>query len=226
MVRVLIYPKGKTLLARNSNIDKNGYTFSQDEGRVPIATRNIRSYLSIEIMRTLSQEDAERFIVESPEVERLRTCSKFYSAGPHVAGDLQHAERIRDLWRSYAIPTELTRYDVLQNFRRHTALSFHGDDGSITYEASLVEDEVAEDPMSSPQNGLPAFFGFSAHGKVCGELVYANFGMLSDFRLLESRGTSVKGKIVICKYSKVFRGLKVRAAEQFGAIGVILYNDP
>ncbi len=177
-------------------------------------------------MHSLSQEDAERLIIETPEVERLRSCSKLYSAQPHLAGDLRHAERIRDLWRSYGILTELVRYDVLQNFPRQSALSLHREDGSTAFDASLVEDEVAEDPTSSPQNGLPAFFGFGAHGTARGELVYANFGMLSDFQLLEARGVSVKGKIVICKYSKVFRGLKIRAAERFGAIGVIIYNDP
>ncbi|OTA62883.1 Zn-dependent exopeptidase [Hypoxylon sp. EC38] len=177
-------------------------------------------------MRALSQEDAERLIVDIPEIETMRAWSKLYSAKPHLAGDLEHAERIRDLWRSYGIPTELKRYDVLQNFPRHSALKLHREDGSIAFNASLVEDEVAEDPTSSPQNGLPAFFGFGAHGTVHSELVYANFGTLSDFQLLESRGISLNGKIVICKYSKVFRGLKVRAAERFGAIGVILYNDP
>ncbi|KAI2464108.1 Zn-dependent exopeptidase [Annulohypoxylon bovei var. microspora] len=177
-------------------------------------------------MRALSQEDAERFIVEAPEVERLRSCSKLYSAKPHLAGDLQHAERIRDLWRSYGIPTELVRYDVLQNFPRYSALSLHCEDGSVAFNASLIEDEVAEDPTSAPQNGLPAFFGFGAHGTVSAKLVYANFGTLSDFQLLESKGISVEGNIVICKYSKVFRGLKVRAAEKFGAIGVIIYSDP
>ncbi|KAI1442013.1 Zn-dependent exopeptidase [Annulohypoxylon stygium] len=177
-------------------------------------------------MRALSQEDAEWLIVEIPEVERLRSYSKEYSARPHLAGDLQHAERIRDLWRSYGIPTELVRYDVLQNFPKHSALSLHHEDGSVAFDASLIEDKLAEDPTSDPQNGLPAFFGFGAHGTVSGSLVYANFGTLSDFQLLESKGISVKDKIVICKYSKVFRGLKVRAAEQFGAIGVIIYNDP
>ncbi|KAI0899544.1 Zn-dependent exopeptidase [Annulohypoxylon nitens] len=177
-------------------------------------------------MRALSQEDAERLIVEIPEVERLRSCSKEYSAKPHLAGDLQHAEHIRDLWRSYGIPTELVRYDVLQNFPKLSALSLHHEDGSVAFDASLTEDELAEDPTSDPRNGLPAFFGFGAHGTASAKLVYANFGTLSDFRLLESKGISVKGKIVICKYSKVFRGLKVRAAEQFGAIGVIIYNDP
>ncbi|KAL7622757.1 Vacuolar protein sorting-associated protein 70 [Parahypoxylon ruwenzoriense] len=173
-------------------------------------------------MRALSQEDAEKLIVKIPDAERLRSCSKLHSAKPHLAGDLQHAESIRDLWRSYGIPTEAARYDVLQNFPRHSELSLYQEDDSIAFKASLVEDEVAEDPTSSPQNRLPAFFGFGAHGTVYGELIYANFGMLSDFQLLESRGIAVKGKIVICKYSKVFRGLKVRAAEKFDAIGVIL----
>ncbi|KAI1390251.1 Zn-dependent exopeptidase [Hypoxylon trugodes] len=178
-------------------------------------------------MRILSQEDAERLIVEIPEIEKLRSCSKSYSAKPHLAGDLQHAERIRDLWRSYGISTELVRYDVLQNFPKHSALSLHEENAdSVAFSASLKEDEVPEDPTSSPENGLPSFFGFGANGTVHAELVYANFGMLSDFQLLESRGISVKGKVVICKYSKVFRGLKVRAAEKFGAIGVIIYNDP
>ncbi|XXH01969.1 Vacuolar protein sorting-associated protein 70 [Hypoxylon texense] len=177
-------------------------------------------------MRTLSQEDAERLIVRTPSAERLRSHSKLYSAKPHLAGDLQHAERIRDLWRSYGIPTELTRYDVLQNFPTRSALRLYHEGGTTAFDASLVEDEVPEDPTSAPENGLPAFFGFGAHGTAHSELVYANFGTLADFRLLESRGVSVRGKIVLCKYGKVFRGLKVRAAEQFGAVGVIIYSDP
>lgn len=174
----------------------------------------------------VAQKEAEQFMVETPETENLRHWSKEYSAEPHLAGDLAHAERIRDLWRSYGIPTELEEYEVLQNFPTSQTLQLLTPDGRVSFEASLTEDEVPEDPTSSPQNGLPSFHGFSANGEVCAELVYANFGELKDFELLESNGISVKGKIVICKYAKVFRGLKIRAAEQFGAAAVILYNDP
>lgn len=165
-------------------------------------------------------------MLETPTTANLRHWSKEYSAEPHLAGDLAHATRIRDLWRSYGIPTELEQYDVLQNFPVSQSLQLLDSDGKATFEASLTEDEVPEDPSSSPKNGLPAFHGFSANGEACAELVYANFGELRDFELLESKGISVKGKIVICKYAKVFRGLKVRAAEQYGAAAVILYNDP
>ncbi|KAI8286342.1 putative glutamate carboxypeptidase [Colletotrichum sp. SAR11_57] len=160
------------------------------------------------------------------DISNLRHWSKEYSAKPHLAGDLAHATRIRDLWRSYGIPTELEQYDVLQNFPVSQRLQLLDSDGEVAFEASLTEDEVPEDPTSSPKNGLPAFHGFSANGEACAELVYANFGELRDFELLESKGISVKGKIVICKYAKVFRGLKVRAAEQYGAAAVVLYNDP
>ncbi|KAF4919269.1 putative glutamate carboxypeptidase [Colletotrichum viniferum] len=174
----------------------------------------------------VTQQEAEQLMLETPTTTNLRHWSKEYSAEPHLAGDLAHATRIRDLWRSYGIPTELEQYDVLQNFPVSQSLQLLDSDGQVAYEASLTEDEVPEDPTSSPKNGLPAFHGFSANGEVCAELVYANFGELRDFELLESKGISVKGKIVICKYAKVFRGLKVRAAEQYSAAAVILYNDP
>lgn len=177
-------------------------------------------------MRTIAQEEAERHMVDCPEAANLRHWSKTYSATPHLAGDLQHAEAIRDLWRSYGITTDLVQYDVLQNFPIKTALTLHSDGGAIAYEASLTEAKLDEDSTSSPENGYPAFHGFSADGEVHAELVYANFGTLADFQRLEAAGVSVRGRIALCKYGKVFRGLKVRAAEQFGAAGVVIYSDP
>ncbi|KAH8883466.1 Zn-dependent exopeptidase [Thozetella sp. PMI_491] len=174
------------------------------------------------------QEAVEQFMLDTPQIDKLRHWSRLYSSDSHLAGDLAHAESIRDLWLSYGIPTELVRYDVLQNFPIGSSLRLHGrgSEDSVAFTASLTEDELPEDPTSAPPNSLPAFHGFSANGNVCAELVYANFGTIGDFQLMKARGVSVEGKIVICKYGKVFRGLKVRAAEQFGAAGVVMYNDP
>jgi N-acetylated-alpha-linked acidic dipeptidase len=36
----------------------------------------------------------------------------------------------------------------------------------------------------------------------------------------------VNGSIVMCKYGEMFRGLKVRAAELYGAAAVLIYSDP
>lgn len=34
------------------------------------------------------------------------------------------------------------------------------------------------------------------------------------------------GKIVLVKYGGIFRGLKVKGAEELGAAGVLIFSDP
>jgi N-acetylated-alpha-linked acidic dipeptidase len=43
---------------------------------------------------------------------------------------------------------------------------------------------------------------------------------------LDELGVEIKGKIAIMRYGGPFRGLKVKNAEQFGAVGAIIYSDP
>lgn len=56
---------------------------------------------------------------------------------------------------------------------------------------------------------MPVFLGYSPSGVVKGEVVYANFGTEKDFKKLKGMGVSVKGKIVIVRQGRVFRGNKV-----------------
>lgn len=72
----------------------------------------------------------------------------------------------------------------------------------------------------------PVLSTASAQMKRCAELVYANFGTIGDFELLAAKGISVKDKIVMSKYTKIFRGLRIRAVDKYGAAGVIIYSDP
>lgn len=174
-----------------------------------------------------TQHEAEQVMLQTPAVDNLRHWSKLYSSEAHLAGDLAHAERIRDLWQSYGIPSDLARYDVLQNFPISSSLELRSrTSGQVLFKASLEEDELPEDPTSLRSKGLPAFHGFSANGDVQAPLVYANFGTPEDFANLAKNGVDVRGKVVICKYAKIFRGLKVRAAQRAGAVGVVIYNDP
>ena len=52
-----------------------------------------------------------------------------------------------------------------------------------------------------------------------GKLVYVNYGRKADFDELEKLGVDLTGKIAIVRYGGVFRGLKVKAAQEAGAIG-------
>ncbi|CAI9727443.1 Hypothetical predicted protein [Octopus vulgaris] len=66
------------------------------------------------------------------------------------------------------------------------------------------------------------FNGYAPAGTVKGHLLYANYGEKSDFEKLQN----VNGSIVIMRYGRVHPGSKVKHAENFGAIGAILYGDP
>jgi N-acetylated-alpha-linked acidic dipeptidase len=59
-------------------------------------------------------------------------------------------------------------------------------------------------------------------------LVAIGYGSKRDFEALEANGYDLRKEptIVLVKYGKVFRGLKVKAAEEAGAIGCLIYSDP
>src|SRR5579862_4626392 len=189
-------------------------------------------------LNRLSEDEAEQIMLSSPSPGFIRNQSNIYTSGPHIAGkNKTQATYTRDLWQSYGIMTEIEEYEVLLNYPvSHRLALFEGE--SIKCEAELKEDIIPEDPTSLDPDGVPTFHGYSANGNVTGELVYANFGGIDDFRILEKHGVNVSGKVIIVKYGDTFRGLKVKAAQgtlfcsnqtkitEFGAIGVIIYSDP
>ena len=58
------------------------------------------------------------------------------------------------------------------------------------------------------------------------DVVYANYGLPEDYEKLEGLGIDVRGKVVIVRYGKCYRGVKVREAEMRRAAAVIIYSDP
>jgi N-acetylated-alpha-linked acidic dipeptidase len=97
-----------------------------------------------------------------------------------------------------------------------------------TFTASLREPPVAGDRTSSSvaHAGLPPYAVYGADGDVTAELVYVNYGMQDDYKELDRRGITVKGRIVLARYEGGWRGIKPRLAYERGAIGCIIYSDP
>jgi len=85
---------------------------------------------------------------------------------------------------------------------------------------------LEEDPFSGHPHLLPGWNAYSGSGDVTGEVVYANFGRKEDFEELAAMGVSLEGRIVLARYGGNFRGYKVKFAEEYGAAGVIMFNDP
>ena len=56
--------------------------------------------------------------------------------------------------------------------------------------------------------------------------MFVNYGLPEDYEQLDAMGIDVKGKIVIAKYGRSWRGIKPKVAQEHGAIGCIIYSDP
>jgi len=99
--------------------------------------------------------------------------------------------------------------------------------GKKPVKATLTEAPVPGDATSSrTKDELPAYVAFQGDGDVTAALVYVNYGMPDDYKALERMGVDAKGKIVIARYGKGWRGLKPKLAYEHGAVGCIIYSDP
>lgn len=179
----------------------------------------------------LSYEDLQKILLETPAEEKAKEWSQYYTAGPHLAGkNLSQAEWTRDRWEEFGVASSIVDYDVYINYpvsNRLALLKAYTDGSSkVTYECSMEEDVLEEDPTSGLENRIPTFHGYSASGNVTGQFVYVNFGTYWDFDDLIKANVSLEGKIALAKYGRNFRGLKVKRAQELGMIGVVMYSDP
>lgn len=119
-----------------------------------------------------------------------------------------------------------TYYPVLNTGVNRT-LEILGTDGSIIWVADLDEDADEADPDAAKyHNEIPTWHGLSKGGDVKGRLVSVKYGRKQDFEELAAAGYDLTGTIALVKYGGVFRGLKIKAAQEAGCIGVIIYSDP
>lgn len=171
------------------------------------------------------QRAAEAAAIARPSPESASVHSRALSAETHVAGTEAQA-RTRDYviarMREYGLETEVRAYEVWLPHATSARVWRLSPDES---ELPTAEPAIPGDPSSTlPQ--YPAANGSSAPGDVRGEVVYANYGLIEDYARLDSMGVSVRGRIVVARYGRSFRGIKAREAEKRGAVGLILYSDP
>lgn len=90
------------------------------------------------------------------------------------------------------------------------SLEILDENGTVLWAADLVEDGDPRDPEAHKYKAaIPSWHGLSANGDVTGQLVYVNYGLKEDYDELISQGANLTGKIVIARYGRIFRGLKV-----------------
>ena len=158
---------------------------------------------------------------------------KILTASPHWASsqeDYATALYVAGKFKEAGLETRIVPYKVLLNKPVKISIEAFGADGKKLMSGPSVEhvdpQKYGGDPFQDDPRIFPAFNGSSPSGDVTGEVVYANYGNLADFKKLADLGISVKDKIVLVRYGGNFRGVKVYLAQQYGARGVLIYSDP
>ncbi len=149
------------------------------------------------------------------------------SSAPNQIGsphDKANAEFMLEQFRAWGWDADIETFYVLYPTPKHELLELVA---PHHFRASLTEPPIAGDRSSQhPVGALPPYNVYGADGDVTAEVVYVNYGMPADYKALERRGVSVKGKIAIARYGSGWRGLKPKLAYEHGAVGCLIYSDP
>ena len=167
----------------------------------------------------LDAQSFEQRLIAIPDTASVRQMSRDLSAVPHMAGTPAQAstrEYVLDKMRSWGIDAWSKEYSVY--LPQPDTVAAWLINGSKTERLELRE------PGTGPQ--IAPFNGYTGDGNVTGDVIYVNYGLIEDYKTLDSLGLSVSGKIVLARYGRSFRGIKAREAQKRGAVGLIVYSDP
>ncbi len=157
----------------------------------------------------------------------LRDWLKLLAAQPNHVGsphDKSNAEWILARFKEWGWDAHIETFNVLYPTPLSERLEMVA---PHPFRATLQEPPIPGDSSATATDpALPAYLAYQGDGDVTAGLVYVNYGMPADYTTLERNGVSVKGKIVIARYGKGWRGLKPRLAQEHGAVGCLIYSDP
>jgi N-acetylated-alpha-linked acidic dipeptidase len=151
---------------------------------------------------------------------------KLLSSVPHhvgSAGGKMVASEIAKVFTAAGWDTKIETYQLMFPTPITRSLEMTG---ATNFKARLKETPLKEDATSGQADQLPTYNCWSADGDVTANLVFVNYGLPEDYETLAKYGIDVKGKIVIAKYGRSWRGIKPKVAQEHGAIGCLIYSDP
>ncbi|KAK7707274.1 hypothetical protein SLS63_013791 [Diaporthe eres] len=168
----------------------------------------------------------ETILINSFDNKSLSDWSYYYTHGDHLGShNKSMAEWTAQKWRHAGFDAWLAEYPIWYTYPEHSSLTLIRADGT-THEANLVEDVLTEDDTSSYPNLIPAYHAMSGSGNVTAEYVYVGRGTRADFQVLIDAGIDLKGKIAMANYGGIYRGTKVKNAQDNGMAGCIIFTDP
>ncbi|MEO5951764.1 MAG: PA domain-containing protein, partial [Chloroflexia bacterium] len=173
-----------------------------------------------------SRQPFEQRLRATAEANKIREFMTQLASEPHHSGSPAAkavAEYALGTFKEYGLESSIETFDALIPYPTQRMVELIS---PIRYSAKMREPVVKDDPDSSDQNQLPTFNAYSGNGDITAPVVYANYGLPDDYAFLKLKGIDVRGKIVLVRYGRSFRGIKPKVATENGAIGCLLYSDP
>src|ERR1051326_4765275 len=175
------------------------------------------------------ESEVEKKFKSIPPPEEERRQHRIFTQEPHIAGSKRNnelADYIAAEWRKQGLEDVIIhRYDVYSTAPKSASLEMVS---PVHYRASLREQAYGVDPDTKNPRVDGAWTGMSISGDVTAPVVYAHSGNPEDYDLLRKNGISVKGRIVLVRYSNPYsyRGFKALTAQREGAAAILIYSDP
>ncbi|GJC80363.1 putative glutamate carboxypeptidase LAMP1 [Colletotrichum liriopes] len=176
-------------------------------------------------------EDVRMYVQNNVEDRRMKASVAHYTKYAHMAGtegDYALAMDVESMFTRAGLDyVNVDEYYVYLNYPKAggRAVEILGGDGKPKWTAKLEEEEIGGEAAG---HQTFVFHGHSKSGDVKGPLIYANYGARSDFKKLADSGIDTKGAIALVRYygPQGSPALKVKAAEEAGFAGCIVYSDP
>jgi len=170
----------------------------------------------------------EAQLIAVPDTASAELMTRVLSARPHLAGtaaDRATRDYVMAQLHAWGLETWSKTYTVYMPRPLVVRAWVAPRSGAPPLELPLKEPPLLPRADSSAAD-VPAFSAYSGTGDTAGDVVYVNYGLMADYDTLAALGVSVRGRIVLARYGRSYRGIKAREAQARGAAGLILYSDP
>jgi N-acetylated-alpha-linked acidic dipeptidase len=176
--------------------------------------------------RTAEEEILEQKFRSIPDPGHVEADLRHLTSEPHLAGtegSKRVAEWLQAQYQSYGFDAQIVSYSVWLAQPKQVKLEL-----VAPQKQSLAtqEEPIPEDKDTYDKRAVIGFNAYVPSADVTAPVVYVNYGTVEDYRILQSLGVSVEGKIVLARYGRCYRGIKTKLAEEHKAVGVIIYSDP
>jgi N-acetylated-alpha-linked acidic dipeptidase len=177
-----------------------------------------------------SQAEAHRGLeakfMSTVSTDAISSIHRRVTRRPHVAGSAASMEVAEELRRALAdagLQTEVHEYHVLLSTPKSVSVAITAPARQVL---PVTEPAMPQDPDGAHRELGPGYVAYSASAHVTAPVVYVNYGLPPDYARVKASGVDVKGKIVIARYGRSHRAVKIHTAQEAGAAGIVIYSDP